>query len=157
MLNRPFEAPVSIVTFINDTDMDFVGVWDKVQYPFAPGEKMRMEDWKARHFAKHLFDQWCFANGKDNRRKEQWAIEKMASYIIEDGSSPATSAGEISKLRSHLLSDGVVPSYPTESDQVAAQRIVKNNDRFCDQCDSKGGRHKKACPKANIPNVATVV
>jgi hypothetical protein len=125
MINRPFEAPVKIVTFFNDTDLDFVGMWDKVEYPIAAGEKMRMEDWKARHFAKHLFDQWCFANGKDNRRKEHWAIEKMASYIIESGNVAATSSGDISKLRTELFSDGVVPSYPKESDQIAAQRIVK--------------------------------
>jgi len=137
MIHRPFEAPVKIVTFFNDTDTDFVGMWDKVEWLIPAGGKQRMEDWKARHFAKHLFDQWCFENGKDNRRKEEWAIRKMATFIIEDGSSPATTSGEISRLRSSLFSDGVVPSYPKESDQVAAQRIVHTEEK------KKPGRPKK--------------
>lgn len=151
MINRPFEAPVKVVTFINDTDYPFVGLWDKVEYPFAPGEKMKMEDWKARHFAKHLFDLWCFENGKDNRRKEQWAIEKMASYIIEGTESMANTPGEISKLRSELMSDGVVPSYPKESDQIAAQRIVKQQPKVTEAPKKRIGRPPK------IQNAAPVV
>ena len=146
MIHRPFEAPVQIVTFFNTTDSDFVGVWDKVEYPISAGEKMRMEDWKARHFAKHLFDQWSFQNGKDNRRKETWAIAKMAEFIIKDGST-GTTPGEISKLKTELFSDGVAPSYPKESDQIAAQRIVKSQPEV---------KRKPGRPKLN-QDVAPVV
>lgn len=125
MIHRQFEAPVQIVTFFNNTDYDFIGQWDKVEYPIAAGEKMRMEDWKAKHFAKHLFDLWCHHNGKDNRRKEHWAIEKMASFILIGSDTMANTPGEISKLKTDLLSDGMNTVYPKESDQIAAQRIVK--------------------------------
>jgi len=148
MIHRQFEAPTKIVTFFNFTDTDFVGMWDKVEWLIPAGGKQRMEDWKARHFAKHLVDQWCFANGKDNRRKEDFFINKMAEAIIDDGGALATSSGEISKLKSELLSDGMVPSYPKESDQIAAQRIVKEQPQIEKK---KAGRPPKA--KANVAPV----
>lgn len=150
MIHRQFEAPVKIVTFFNFTSEPFSAAWDKAVYNFAPGEKVRMEDWKARHFAKHLVDKWCFDNGKENRRKEDAFINKMAEAIIEDGSSAATTAGEISRLKTELLSDGVTPDYPEES---AAEIAAKMIDVKCQECGSKGLRHKNGCPKKNAPTV----
>lgn len=40
--------------FINWTDREFVGRWNSVEYPFAPGQSMFVEGFKADHFAKHL-------------------------------------------------------------------------------------------------------
>ncbi len=154
MLNRPLEAPVKVVTFFNFTDMPFVGMWDKVEYPLAAGEKMKMEDWKAKHFAKHLVDQWCFANGKDNRRKEYWFIAKMAECIIESDSASAVTPGAISKLRTDLLADGMNQEYPKESDQLAAQRIVKQQPETVAQTAPK---KKMGRPPKVKPDVAPVI
>ena len=49
-------AEVKSVVFKNFTDKEFVCSWDGVPYRFAPGKEMYVEDWKARHFAKHLVD-----------------------------------------------------------------------------------------------------
>lgn len=44
------------IKFKNFTDDVFVWDWDKVSYTFLPRTETYMEDFKARHFAKHLVD-----------------------------------------------------------------------------------------------------
>lgn len=43
-----------------------MGYWDSVAYKFAAGEKMYMEEWKARHFAKHLANRELLRVGREN-------------------------------------------------------------------------------------------
>lgn len=154
MLNAPFQPPVKIVTFFNFTDADFTGVWDSIPYHFAAGEKMRMEDWKAKHFAKHLADAWCFAHDKQNRRKEQFFADIMAKAIIDNGSSIASNAGEVSKLQTELVGDDKVDYGVVKTEKELQKEVAKENGKeveeekkpFCSQCESKGVRHMKACP-----------
>lgn len=153
MRHSPPEAPAKIVTFFNDTDIDFIGYWAKSEYHFPPGTRMMMEDWKARHFAKHLADAWCFKNEKENRRKEDFFISKMGSFIIDEGKALASTEGELSKMKTELLA-GTVAEYPKESAASIASKLVKEA-KFCESCSSKGGRHKKGCPKLK-PDVTPV-
>ena len=51
------EAMGRIVLFTNFTDKPFVGMWNKQEFKFKPGESKYMEYWRARHFAKHLVNQ----------------------------------------------------------------------------------------------------
>jgi len=163
MANKPFQPPVSIVTFFNFTDQEFTGYWDKTPYHFAPGEKMRMEDWKAKHFAKHLADQFCFSMNKPNRRKEQAFIDIMAKAIIAgDGRTIANTPGEVSKLQTELVGDDAVDYGKDMTETELRKEAAKENGKdveekkpFCSQCASKGVRHMKNCPtlKTDAPAV----
>lgn len=150
MRNTPFVAPVKIVTFHNYLPIQFTFYWDKVPYVLEPGEKMRMEDWKAKHAAVHLADQWCYLNKKDNRHAEQFFIDKMNEAIIEEGSSTATSSGEISRQATAMLNEQAPTPVIDESPKV---RIVQKK-ITCTDCGSTGPRHKKTCVKLNKDAVA---
>lgn len=52
------------ILFTNWTDEDFIGLWDGVPYPIKKGQSMYLEDWKAKHFAKHLVDRELNKEGK---------------------------------------------------------------------------------------------
>jgi len=49
--------------FVNFSNEAFTGYWDGVAYPFAPAAQMYLEEWKARHFAKHLANRELLKDG----------------------------------------------------------------------------------------------
>jgi hypothetical protein len=53
----------NVVIFVNFSAHDFVGYWDSVPYEFKSGQRMYMEEWKARHFAKHLANRELLRSG----------------------------------------------------------------------------------------------
>jgi len=52
--------------FYNFTDKPFTGYWDGKPRTFKAGAKMYMEEWRARHYAKHLTNQVLLEKGKEN-------------------------------------------------------------------------------------------
>ena len=54
----------TIVNFINWLDETLRVKWDGEEYVFGPGERTKLEEGKARHFAKYAAMQHCNANGK---------------------------------------------------------------------------------------------
>ena len=42
--------------FTNFSNEDFIGIWNKEQFPFKAGETMLLQGYLADHFAKHLVD-----------------------------------------------------------------------------------------------------
>lgn len=52
--------------FFNFTNKPFTGYWDGKAKTFKPGEKQYMEEWRARHYAKHLTNQVLLDEGKEN-------------------------------------------------------------------------------------------
>lgn len=52
--------------FYNFTNKPFTGYWDGKPTTFKAGEKKYMEDWRAKHFAKHLVNQVLLEQGKEN-------------------------------------------------------------------------------------------
>ena len=57
-------AMVTAIAFVNFTSQKFSWTWDSVEYSFEPGQRYVMEDWKARHFAKHLVNHVLNKAGK---------------------------------------------------------------------------------------------
>ena len=85
-----------------------------------------MEEWKSKHFAKHLTDRELLRAGyqvNDFRRSEF-----LAKALPEGGIEAPES-----KLTTDMLN------------AEATSRDV--NKPFCDSCDSKGVRHKKDCKR----------
>ena len=60
------ESNNSQALFFNFTDKPFIGYWDGKAKTFAPGAKQYMEEWRARHYAKHLTNQVLLEEGKEN-------------------------------------------------------------------------------------------
>ncbi len=52
--------------FFNFTNSPFTGYWDGKPKTFKPGEKQYMEEWRARHYAKHLTNKVLLEQGKEN-------------------------------------------------------------------------------------------
>ena len=52
--------------FYNFTSKPFIGYWDGKAKTFAPGAKQYMEEWRARHYAKHLTNKVLLEQGKEN-------------------------------------------------------------------------------------------
>lgn len=44
------------VRFTNFSDEDFVGVWDREEFLIPAGESIMLQEYLAKHFAKHLID-----------------------------------------------------------------------------------------------------
>jgi len=55
---------IKAIPFFNFTDKAFSWWWDSVEYTFDPKQSYMMEDWKARHFAKHLVNHVLNLEGK---------------------------------------------------------------------------------------------
>lgn len=52
--------------FFNFTNKPFTGYWDGKPRTFKPGQKQYMEEWRARHYAKHLTNQVLLEKGLEN-------------------------------------------------------------------------------------------
>ena len=110
--------------FTNFSNEDFTWKWDNIAYSFKAGSTVYMEDWKARHFAKHLVNR--------ELQKENLLVSSPQRNKFLERALDAEGSEEIpvSKASTELMN--------------------KNNAPFCDQCDSKGKKHLKACP-TNTP------
>lgn len=114
------------VMFTNWTSEDFTWTWNSVPYTFKKGQPIYLEDYLAKHFAKHLVDRELFRQDKQ----------------INDGSRDALLAKCIQDDES---SEEVAP------EKIAMEVLNKNMNEskkapFCADCDSKGVKHKKGCP-----------
>lgn len=147
MRNTPFEPPVKIVTFFNYLPEKFTFYWAKTPYTLESGEKMKMEDWKAKHAAKHLADRWCMINKRDNRHSEDFFIEKMNEAIIEEGQTVARTVGEVSKLNTELL-NSEIPKVNIVQNPEAVPELSSKKKVLCAECGTTGPRHRKVCSKA---------
>lgn len=106
------------VVFTNFSDEPFTGLWDGVQYNFAPGQTMMVEDWKAHHFAKHLVN------------REMQKLDKNSMFLQDP-------------RRESLFSKALPGVAPVESeDESSLETKLLNQDFACPECDftSKSSR-----------------
>ena len=88
------------ILFCNFTDEPFSHTWDSVPYNFPPGQKFMMEDWKARHFAKHLANFVLNKQGKSVADPSHKDLMKKA--MPDEGELVAVSESEMTtKLLNH--------------------------------------------------------
>lgn len=66
--------------FFNFTDKPFTGYWDGRARTFKAGEKMYMEEWRARHYAKHLTNKVLLEQGKENSTSPKFP-EQVPDFI----------------------------------------------------------------------------
>ncbi len=66
--------------FFNFTNKEFIGYWDGKAKRFAPGAKQYMEEWRARHYAKHLTNKVLLEQGKENSTSPKFP-EQVPDFI----------------------------------------------------------------------------
>lgn len=130
----------SAVLFKNWSDDKFSHKWNGVPYSFAPGEEKWMEGWMARHFTKHLTDRELLKRGMETNHHGRAEFETKC--IISSESLPSEKSGDAAALRFDLLNK----QKQAETEQ-APEAVEAKSEKFCDECESKGVRHLKACPK----------
>jgi len=118
------EATIKAAIFNNCTDKTFIGQWAGVKYTFKKGTQSHMEEWKARHFAKHLANREL--NELDIRTDDPSRAKLIAKFVLSDDAEEEMTEEE---LKTNL-----------------ANRKKKDKKPFCTKCDSKGVTHKKECP-----------
>lgn len=122
------EQQLKIVRFVNFTDEDFIGKWNSVPQLIPAGTSVPMEDWRAKHYAKHLINREVqkLPNGvkyTSPRRPEEIEVwREMLNKCIIDSEVlvPASTATmEIAKAQS------------LQSSQPLLSTVN------CDECDFK--------------------
>lgn len=111
------------IQFTNWTKETFIGKWDKVDYPIKPGASVFFDEGIAKKFARDL------AIRELNKKDESHAAFKVDPLVTK------------------ALSEQAIESENATELQV---KLENENKRFCDHCDSKGGRHKRECPTQEV-------
>lgn len=115
--------------FTNFSDSDFTWRWDGVDYTFKAGQSVYLEDYKHAHFTKHLVD-------RELQRQGKGIDDHSRQALVNNCGGPATGPEKPA---------GIVASEVVDLNARAGSEPAKA--RFCDSCDSKGGFHRKDCPK----------
>lgn len=120
------------ILFTNFSNEVFTHSWDKEDFTFQPGQSIYLQDFLAKHFAKHLANRELLKTGVDK-------------YIAACGNEANPLFQE---FFNRALSGAVETSSPlqAEIEAINLNEAKPDEKRFCDQCDSKGVRHKKDCP-----------
>ena len=127
------------IQFTNFSNETFTHAWDKQEYTFQPGQTIYLQDYLARHFAKHLIDREL--NKLDRRTNDQLSRQAMLSKCF----GTASEAMSAIKAETEAINlNQVEAPKPEEKTPVELEAVEK----FCDSCDSRGVRHLKACPKS---------
>jgi len=127
------------IQFTNFSNETFTHAWDKQEYTFQPGQTIYLQDYLAKHFAKHLIDREL--NKIDKRTNDQLSRQAMMSKCFGNASDA------MSALKAETEAINLNQEEPKIEEKVAEPVEVKD-EKFCDSCDSKGVRHLKACPKS---------
>lgn len=117
-------AEVKTVLFRNFSSEKFVGMWNKEEFPFEPNQSMYMEDWMARHFAKHLANRELLKKGMDNDTspktpKDNVHFMEMFNKAYIEGSESGAVSPEKARLNAINLQHGNVASNSVPAEEVA--------------------------------------
>lgn len=104
--------------FFNFTDKPFTGYWDGKAKTFAPGAKQYMEEWRARHYAKHLTNKVLLEQGKENSTSPKFPeqvpdfmeIFNKACIIEKDQDENQDASDLIQKQHETITSEKQVPT-----------------------------------------------
>lgn len=127
------------ILFTNWTDRVFTHTWDREEFTFQPGQSIYLQDYLAKHFAKHLANRELIRKGKVGD----------TDYTLYAGSEESLIYKE---FRDKALSQPVSAESNIKAEVDVLNRNAESEDKkFCEFCDSKGVKHKKNCPTLNKP------
>lgn len=104
-------SEVKTVLFRNFSSEKFVGMWNKEEFPFEPNQSMYMEDWMARHFAKHLANRELLRAEMDNdtspkKPEDNPRFMEMFNKAYIEGSESEAVSPERARLNAINLQHG---------------------------------------------------
>lgn len=128
--------------FFNFTDKEFIGYWDGKAKKFKPGAKQYMEEWRARHYAKHLVNSVLIAEGKENSTSPKFP-EQVPDFmnlfnkacIVESDQDDEQDASDLIEKQHEEASMNVPaqrPKVPTIVDNKEPQ-IINSPDSDADE------------------------
>jgi len=127
------------VLFTNWTDEDFSYNYGGETYIFKAKQSRLMDSYKSEHFADHL------AVREMNKLEKSWVRKDNRFMALVQNA-----LGEVVETSSpEKLKDEILNAETKEPSKDALNSETPPDDKpkpFCNQCDSKGGRHKKECP-----------
>ena len=143
-MRQPEAKPVRIVWFHNFTSKPFTWKWANTPYTFEAGEKMKMEDWKAEHFAIHLVEEYIHTEeGKKHNLtgvRKVHGFKKLVESCIIPTEQTVDSQGGIAKFHSEMLND----DEPFEDvKQSEAEMLAEARKENPEVAKKKLGRPKK--------------
>lgn len=121
--------------FTNWTKKAFTWNWNGDPWTFEPGKGKWMNNHLARHFAKHLANREITNEGKpiNNPIWKEYFNKCLGGNIEAESPEKLESA-----VMEREMSNEVQPQTP------------KTEKTFCEECNSKGVRHKKECPTLTV-------
>jgi hypothetical protein len=124
----------SSILFTNWSNEDFSHTWNNEVFTFPVGSPpIYLQDYLAKHFAKHLANRELMKKGKVGD----------TDYTIYVGNENSIVFME---FRDKALSQPLQAATPLQAEIDTINRNETEGNKFCDSCDSKGVRHKKTCP-----------
>lgn len=115
--------------FLNWSDESFEWTWNNVPYTFPAGKAMYMEEYLCNHFAKHLVD-------RELLKQDKSTADHTRDQLIKKCFPSAEVIVEADPVKLAVV--------------IENKNIASGAKRFCEQCDSKGVKHKKACPSLSV-------
>lgn len=117
--------------FTNWSQEDFTGYWDSNPTLIKKGEMIILPRYLAHHFAKHLADREC---NRENKPTDGLFKNECIAKCISDLNAEVK---EEIKDATNALNKAIMDKVTGNVQEV----------KFCEYCDSKGGRHKADCKR----------
>ncbi len=110
-----------MILFINWLTEDFIGKWAGEEEVFKPGQFKWMENWKAKHYAKHLVSQHF---NKLDKKTDHFTRKELEEKCI-DGKEETSK----SNMKSELYNKNLEKPETTEK---TTEKIEKSEVKFED-------------------------
>lgn len=161
----PKDKDMKVALFINFSNEAFVGMWNSKPEKFAPngekGDRKHMEDWKAKHYAKHLVNRELLKKGLENETSPKFPeqhphfMELFNQAVIiddeeieltpEEAASAAISAGYREKSSKTDQSQQDLNPFKDQPSQTVGASASGDEDENATTVSKKStGKSKKA-------------
>ncbi len=136
--------------FYNFTDKPFTGYWDGKAKVFAPGAKQYMEEWRARHYAKHLTNKVLLEQGKENSTSPKFPKQVPdfmdifnQACIVEEDQPENLDASDLIQKQHEDTKAPKSDKVPTLVDKEEPQVITSPDDDEDEEEEFEGLKKKK--------------
>lgn len=145
-MRQPETKSVQIVWFHNWTSKPFTWAWAGTPYTFDAGEKTKMEDWKAEHFAIHLVEEYIQSEEAKPLKltgvRKVKGFQDLVSKSIIPTQDTVDGEGGVSKFHSEMLNDDEAFEDVKQTPEEMLEEVQKQNPEVVEKA-KKRGRPKK--------------
>ena len=110
-----------MILFTNWLNEKFIGKWAGTEEVFKSGQSKYLEDWKARHYAKHLVDQYFNEKDIPTNHFSRNNLEKKCFGEVEEVSK-VNADSEIFNKNKELEKETKKPEKSTKPEQKSVEK-----------------------------------